>query len=972
MAGKERPLGTVDNPIVRFASDLRELRKSAGNPAYRELSRRAHYSTGALSDAAGGRKLPSLAVTVAYVQACGGDPTRWEQRWHQVSEEIRAQRSLEQESDATPPYVGPAAFRVEDADLFFGREGIVDSLCEKVSENRLVAVVGPSGSGKTSLLRAGLVHRARAARLDGVPSDLVVVLAPGSHPLEECATQLAALVHRSPREVLTELRADPRALHLTALHLTALQLAADRRAGQELLLVVDQFEELFSRCQDADERARFLRLLSEAVRAANSRVRVVLGLRGDFAERCAAEDPVLSEVLREHQVRVGPMTAEEMRLAVSKPAGQVGCRVETALVSRVVADAADRPGVLPLVSQAMAQTWGGRRGNVVTLAGYTAAGGIAGVVTRTADAVYAELSPDQRERALHLLLRLVELGQGESRDGKRRLGAAELDLDHPETSAVLETLVRARLVTADRDVLEVSHEALIHCWPLLRQRLAEDRAALRLHRQLTESSAVWESLDRDPDVLYRGNRLALVRHLVASPETVLTSRERAFLENSVAAWDAERTAVRRQARRLYLLIGALVAMLCLTTTTSVLTVRAEQAIAEQRNSALAEKVAQEAVALPAGERGLAAQLSLGAYRLAPSAKTRDALVSTLSVPVVGHAQGVSSVTWRTDGRVLATGSLDHTVKLWSVSDRQRATVLSTLAGQTDVIASVAFSRDGRLLATGCRDHSVRLWEVGDPRHPVLLRTLTGHGDLVFSMMFSPDGRTLATGSYDHTARLWDVSDPAHATELATLTGHALNVKSVRFSPDGRTLATSSDDHTVKLWDVSTPRRPVELSSLVGHGDFVATVEFSPDGRSVATGSDDHTVKLWDVSDLRHPSLLSTITGHTDVVDAVAFSPVGHTLASASNDHTVRLWDLSDPGHPRPSSVLMGHTGTVEAVAFAPDGQTLASASDDHTVRLWESDSTRLEGTVCAIAHPTVSATQWNQYFPGLPYQPPCR
>jgi energy-coupling factor transporter ATP-binding protein EcfA2 len=940
-----------------LAADLRKLREKAGSPAYRELSRRAHYSIGALSDAAGGRKLPSLAVTLAYVAACAGDVEEWELRWREVAAELDGDAKADLRiDDGQAPYVGLAAFGVGDGDRFFGRDRLVAELCARVAEQRFVVVFGPSGSGKSSLLRAGLLNQVGA---QGVPAGPVMVMTPGPHPLEECAAHLAALVNGSAVATRAALRADA-----DSLHLTVLQALVDRPESSELLLVVDQFEETFTLCGDPAERTAFLGVLRAAAQAPNSRTRIVLGVRADFYAHCA-HHPELAEALRDGQLLVGPMTTDELRSAVTGPALLVGCRLETALVSRVIADATGHPGVLPLVSHALLETWRRRRGTTLTLTGYDEAGGITQAIARTAQAVHDSLSPRQRQCARHLFVRLVALGEG-TEDTKRRLDRAELDPD-TQADTVLERLVLARLVTQDRDSVQITHEALIRCWPQLRQWLTEDRDLLRVHRQLVEATGLWESLDRDPGALYRGTRLALARELADTATTTLTLREQAFLDASQAAESAEHATARRRTRRLRQLVGLLAVLLVLSAASTIYAVRADKAVARQRNALLAQDVAKQAVALRGTNPALAAQLSLAAYRLTPTPQARDSLVSTLAVTLVGHDQTVSSVAFSQDGRTLATAGFDRTVRLWNVSDPTHPTALSTFTANGDTVTAVAFSPDGRLLAIGGRDRTVRLWTVSDPEHPTELARLAGHTDTVFSVAFAPDGRTVASGSYDRTVGLWDVADPAHPTRVSTLTAHTLSVKPVAFSPDGKTLASGSDDRTVRLWNTADPAHPTELAVLGGHSDFVDAVAFSPDGKTLASGSDDHTVRLWDIGSRTE---LAALSAHTDIVSSVAFSPDGKTLASGSYDQTLRLWNLADLRHPAEAATFTGHAGAINATTFSPDGRTLATASDDHTAQLWDTDDDQIDTRACA-GHPTITQAEWDHYLPGLDYQPPC-
>jgi WD40 repeat protein/energy-coupling factor transporter ATP-binding protein EcfA2 len=927
---RERPLESQDTAVLRFAADLRQLREKAGSPTYREMSRRAHYSPAALSEAAGGRKLPSLAVTMAYVTACGGDPADWRSRWQEVIAESNAghQDPPLAEDDQPAPYVGLAAFQPADADWFFGRDEIVDDLLAKLRERHFLGVFGASGSGKSSVLRAGLVARARTTGLSDNGPQPTLLFTPGPHPLEECAVALASYTGESATVLRKEFAGARENLHLRVR-----QVLVERQAVGDMVLVIDQFEEVFTLCADDEERELFIASLVFAATTPTSRVRVVLGLRADFYGHCG-EYPDLVAALRDAQILVGAMTTDELREAVTGPASAAAAMVESALVTRLITDANGQPGVLPLVSHALLETWRRRRGANLTLAGYEAAGGIQHAIARTAEHVYTTLTTAQQATAKQIFLRLTALGET-AEDTKRRVNRRELDNDSPDTLVVLEELAHARLVVLDQDSVDIAHEALIRHWPRLREWLTEDREGLRIHRQLTDATHSWESVDRDPGALYRGARLAIANDL-ATRNPALTTRERDFLHASTAVETSELATARRRTRRLRRLVALLATLLLVAGTTTVLAVRAQDSATQQRNVAIARKVVSDAAALRATNPALALQLGLAAYRLAPVRDTRDNLLSTFATPYVtrltGHTNAVRSVTVSPDGHLLATGSWDRTARLWDVSDIYHPTALATITGHTGEVESVTFSPDGHTLATGGSDKTLRLWDVTDGRHPRRLATITT-GHTVYSATFGAGGHVLAAGEGGHVAQLWDVADARHPTELSTLPDHTAQVLSVAFSPDGHTLATASADRTARLWDLTDVRHPREYATLTGDTDIVWALVFSPDGRTLATASWDHTARLWDVSDPVHAHESATLTGHTDAIYALAFSPDGHTLATAGGDNTTRLWNVADPYQPSELPALTANTTAVFAVAFSPDGRTLVTAGEDAMTRL---------------------------------------
>ncbi|MFI6094690.1 helix-turn-helix domain-containing protein [Lentzea sp. NPDC051213] len=853
MPRKERPLDSGDTAVLTFARELRSLREKAGRPTYRELSSLTHYSEAALSQAAGGRKLPTLQVTLAYVRACGGSEEEWERRWYATS----AAEEPEQEPETGSPYTGLAAFQPEDADRFFGRDRLVGDLAERVSQHRVVVVVGASGAGKSSLLRAGLMPRL---------GNRAVLFTPGPRPLDECARVIA-------------------------------------NAKSDTVFVVDQFEEIFTLCEDRDVRRRFVDLLTGR--------KVVLGVRADFYGHCT-DFPALVEAMGDAQVTVGPMSTDELRAAIIQPARRTGHAVETALVAELVANCAEQAGALPLLSHALLETWHRRKGNTLTLQGFRAAGGFEGALTRTAESVFARFTERQQELVRSLFIRLTAVGDG-TEDTKRRICRNELD-DDPDAVLVLEALTTHRLVTVDQERVEITHEALIRCWPRLREWLAADRDGLRAHRDLAESAAVWESLDRDPGALIRGARLASFRDW--RPPNPLTVRESEFLTASLTMESAELAATRKDRRRLRVGVALLSVLLVATTAVGITALQASSEATRQRNTALSQKVAQDVQRLRGADPALAAQLALAAYRLSPTPEARSQLLSSFTpfyaTRLTGHRGHVNAVAYSSARQLIASASHDRTVRLIDIADPHHPRELSTLTAHTESVVHVAFNSDGTVLATAGWDRTARLWDTTTGN---VLATLT-HADLVNAVAFDRNSKLLATAGKDRTVRLWDLTD---MREVAVLP-HSDAVVSLAFNPAADQLVTGSWDGTARLWDLNGNARP-----LPGHTGAVQAVAFSPDGQTVATAGQDRVVRLSPVGG-GEPRVLS---GHTDAVRGLAFSADGR-LASTGVDRTVRVWDLAKPADPL---VLTGHTAPVVAATFA--GGALATASDDHTVRLWD-------------------------------------
>ncbi|MGW1764014.1 nSTAND1 domain-containing NTPase [Streptomyces sp. NPDC002073] len=992
-----------------FGPALRRLRTERGL-SLSALARLVHYSKGYLSKIENGAKPPTADLARscdAALRAAGALAG--------LVPEVPHPRPPEPARDC--PYRGLAPFGTEDADWYFGRERAAAALMARLSERAgtgPLAVVAPSGAGKSSLLRAGLAPA--LTRVDpgppGPPAPRkshkpqkpheqqeqqeqeqeqeqetppgpphphdhrtrrhVLICTPTADPLAELLATLAEAVDPDTLPTAAELARHP------ALLAPALR-AATTPGPTRLVLVVDQFEEIFTLCRDEAERRACLAALAALARGgADAAALVVLGLRADFSGRCLAY-PELAEVFTHGLFVLSPMAPDELRAAVTCPAERAGLVLEPGLVEVLLRDAGagdgDPPGAawaLPLLSHALLVTWGARTGRTLTVAGYEATGGLRGAVARTAEEVFSALDGDGQEAARRVLLQLVHVGDGVAAT-RRRTAPDRLTegvRDPRAASAALDSLVRARLVTAGESAVQISHEALLQVWPRLRDWIHADRAGLLMHQQLADAAAAWIREGRDPELLYRGNRLAAADEWAEQRDgrDPPGPAETEFLTASRAEEARRRQRTLRQARTHRRLLATLAALLVLAVGAGALAFHQRSRAVAERRVAQSQAMAVRSGAMAAGRPEASMLLAAQAFRTAPTTEARGALLSTQSQAfagrLTGHTGPVNGVSFAPDGRLLATASTDGTVRLWDVGRTGKAgaghrSVVAVLTGHGGPVLGVAFGADGKLLASASSDGTVRLWRLPE-RQPA--GVLYGHSGGVRSVAFSPDGRIIVTGGIDGTVRLWDVRS-RHLS--ATLRAHGDTVHAVAFSPDGRTVVSGSADRTVLLWEPADPHDTAEdagaaaaerpggyrVTVLDGHTDVVLGVAFAPDGRGVASGSADRTVRIWSTAGIRAaPRTTSTggagrptrtaaavLRGHSDDVNAVAYTRDGTGVVSGSGDGTAKVWDAATR---RVTQTYGGHTDYVLAVAVGP-GNVLATGSFDRSAVLWDPERNAL-------------------------------
>jgi WD40 repeat protein/DNA-binding SARP family transcriptional activator/serine/threonine protein kinase len=851
------------------------------------------------------------------------------------------------------PYKGLRSFEEADAADFFGREVLVGQLAQRLDEEadgaRLLAVVGPSGSGKSSVVTAGLLPALRGGAVPGSDQWLIASMTPGQRPFEQLERALLGVAVNTPASLAELLEADD-----------GLRSALERLLPPtaELLLVIDQFEELFTL---SSERVRdlFMRVIARTIEDPRARLRVVITLRADFYDRPLRHER-FGRPLSSSTHALPPLTPEELERAVSEPAQRAGLRLEPGLATRIVAEMGEQPGGLPLLQYALTELWERKDGSRLSLRAYDASGGIAGAVGRRAEQLVLELDPHGREAARQLFLRLIEPGEG-TPDTSRRLRASELQGLHGErdqVEAVVESFVRYRLLLVDRDaetrepVLQLAHEALLRVWPRLQQWVDEAREDLRNQRRLAAAAGQWLESGRDSSFLLSGSRLEQTEQWVESTRVLLGAPESEYLTASlgeqrrVQAAEEERRAheadlERRASMRQRALVVALALGTMLAVGLSLFALSESQRAASEARVATARELAAAAVANLEVDPERSVLLALEAInetRLADGSVLREAeealhraVVSSRAVLTV-HEEG-GPISW-TDHPVLGSVFVTQGPEdsgLVSVRDASSGDVLRSWRAHEIDVNEVAFSADGSLLATAGDDGFLRVWDTDTQREMISFGGPAA-GE-TWGPSFSPDGSQVAAvwreGAEDRdVARVLTVETGDEVVEIVDL-GFPTKTS---FSPDGKRIAVALHDGPVALvFDVATGN---DLFALEGHDGGVNDVAYSPDGRWIATAADDSTAKVWDAGS---GALRFTVFGHAVGVADVDWSPDSERLITGSLDGTARLWELSEAG-PRQLMLLASQElrGGVGGVAFSSDGSHVMTAQHvDHAVKVWD-------------------------------------
>ena len=884
------------------------------------------------------------------------DAARWDGEVARLRELL--ERPAPAAEELTGPYPGLVPFDAGSARFFFGRDSEAEQIRTALRHHRLLLVIGPSGCGKSSLVRAGVLPWLRRGSPDAW---LIRRMVPGDRPL--AALRAALDAGADDAEAASAAPVPPTGELVTAT-------LGSSPPSTRLLLVVDQLEEVFTQSPDS-ERNGFLAALA-ALRH-HDRCVVLLLLRADFYADFMGSDlwPLGPGQLFE----LGPLRGPALREAILRPAAEVGAQVEPVLLERLLHDAADEPGALPLLQETLALLWERRRRRLLTAASYAAlsgdsAGGLAAAIATRADAVLAELTPAQRRIARRILLRLIQLGEGRE-DTRRRqpVSALQAVRDDPAVfAATLERLAANRLVTitapeagrlgAERQV-DLAHEVLIKGWPTLRDWVSDGRADMRVRAQLAAHVRDWVDLGRVPDALYRGVRLAAAAQWADRDDTDLTRWESEFLDASRALATDELRRARLRIRRARQLAAALGLLLVVAAGATLLAVRATDRATRETGRAVAEArrstsrvLAHQADDVADTNPDLSILLSLAAFNSADTGEARAALQAQIGrrdhVRRILTAAGapVHTVGFSGDGTLLAAGGDDGAVTLWTAPGWTRRGRLTLPGGP---VVALTLSRDGHLLAAAS-ERTVRLWNLTDPTRP---QVLPGPADGAHGLAFTPDGQLLLAATSSGVAG-WDVVRGRPRSPIAARG----DVHAVVATPDGRGVV-AVDDRGATRWDIGHRTRQwtfaFKYPANPPYIDGRPQVALSRDGRRLAMSAGVGGVELWDVT--RRRRLDSTSSSLT-----LALTPDGALVASTSGD-SISL-DQLDPANKsafggfQPRAPLDGQQG-VTGLAFSPDGLMLASGGLDGRVFLWtiRSQNTR---TLTDGGLAEVSAVQFNQ------------
>jgi WD40 repeat protein len=804
--------------------------------------------------------------------------------------------------EETCPYVGLEAFDEKTAKWFFGRDKFFSLLLQKINDSPFVFVVGVSGSGKSSLVKAKLIPE---MKLRGYR---VVIMKPWTYPTQHLKDALTSDLDGTGTNISEiEERIDQEGLIATISNFSS----------QKILLVIDQFEEVFTVCPNEDERRKFIQLLVDVAQQPNSALMIVATMRVDFLAECTYAN--LGDIINKQMVCISEMNNDGLKEAIERPAKIQGYKLSEGLLDAILQDIHEERNCLPLLEFALQELWGKRdcQRHLLTLEKYNEMGRLKGALNLHADKLYDLQKEAGQQWMQRIMLKLLRTGKDAKDTRQRAQRETILDLAGDDENArklidgVLKSLEgkSGRLLVAGEEngiaMVDLAHEALMDGWERFAEWRLENRDLRRLADRVEDCYQEWENKNKgDNYLLPNGLTMeAIEKWENIKPLISESARNYYNLSKNRDTKDKQKkveTTLREQAMKV---------MKDLTfyqQNAKIQAIMAEEESQENLHSEIKINAQLTAIQLVSES-----QEELDKVLVPLQENLQCAMKVPLRNIFQGHKGNISSVAFSSDGKTIVSGSSDWTLRLWDLQGNQ---INEFKHGDNVKVWSVAFSPDDKTIVSGSSDKTIRLWDVasGEQLH------VFHHNDQVWSVAFSPDGKTIVSGSSDKTIRLWDIADG----EQLHVFHHDDKIWSIAFSPDGKTIVSGSSDKTIRLWDVADDNQIMKFL----HDDTIWSVAFSPDGKTIVSGSSDKTIRLWDVANGNQIMKFQ----HDDTVLSVAFSPDGKTIVSGSSDQTVRLWNLQGEQIGLP---FRGHTSLVRSVAFSPDGRVFISGSDDKTLRL---------------------------------------
>lgn len=845
------------------------------------------------------------------------------------------------------PYKGLHAFQMTDARDFFGRDDLTEKLIEHMCDDdpyyRFLAIVGPSGSGKSSLVKAGLIPALWKGSISGSEKWFVVDMIPGAHPLDKLETALIRVAANQTGNLREQLQRDERGL----LRVSDIILPGDKT---ELVIVVDQFEEVFTLVEDEEARQHFLDLLRIAVSDVRSRVRVVVTLRADYYDR-PLHYPEFGKLIRNRMETVLPLSAKGLERAIRGPVERVGVTFEQGLVEQVVSQMNYQAGALPLLQYALTELFDRREGRLLTTKAYQQIGGAVGALANRADEIYQGLTEEGQELAHQMFMRLVTLGEG-AEDTRRRATHAELLslTNHTDLmEEIIDQFAAYRLLSLDHDpetrqpTVEVAHEAILREWNRLRQWLNDSRDDIRQERAVSRAAEEWQQHNQDKSFLLRGVRLEQAEKWRKITTLIQTPMVQGFITASLKQRDKEhqieierREREKAQEQRSRTLLHALVAVFAVATLLTgafgIFALNARNAEADARQEAERSSAEFRSIALTFGAQDalsegrpdVALALALEATNMeAPPDAAEQALFEAVSSTwirqrLIGHEAAVNGVAYSPDGSTAVTTDHEGRAIHWIVETGE---VLNTYQHPDgNALREVAFHPNGHLVAFATRDDGMLMWNLTTDE---ITQPVTGEG-FFKEPTFSSDGSRLLVGANEVVVML----DTSSGEVVREFKGHEGTVQSTAYSPDETMIVSSGTDSTVRIWDAGTGDLLQTLQ--YPYDSWVERALFLSDGErviSACTGAPCQMI-LWDwqSGEILHIYEKDSATIYDIILTAdEAFVIAGDSVGNGF------IWHI----YGQLVREFKGHTSTIRQFSLSPDGKRLISASDDRTAIIWD-------------------------------------